>query len=67
MTTQEEQIRLRQQLVLLTDAYITLSDNPAWQVLADQYPELETARQSAVQATDLVWWQYRTKLVVSEK
>jgi hypothetical protein len=59
---QEQQIQLKQQLVLLTDAYIQLSDNPAWQALAEQFPELENARQAAVSATDNVWWQFRTKL-----
>jgi hypothetical protein len=62
MNNQDEQTRLKQQLVLLTDAYIQLSDNPAWQALAEQFPELENARQSAVNATDNVWWQVRTKL-----
>ena len=59
---QDQQIQLKQQLVLLTDAYIKLSDNPAWQALAERFPELESARQAAVSATDNVWWQYRTKL-----
>ncbi len=59
---QDQQIQLKQQLILLTDAYIQLSDNPAWQALAEQFPELENARQAAVNASDAVWWQYRTKL-----
>ncbi len=59
---QNEQTRLKQQLVLLTDQYIKLSENPDWQALAEQFPELEVARHAAVNAADNLWWQYRTKL-----
>ncbi|MBP5976628.1 hypothetical protein HW132_28825, partial [Brasilonema sp. CT11] len=43
------------------DAYITLSDNPAWLEMVAQHPELETARQAAVNVTDSLWYVYRTK------
>lgn len=56
-----EQQTLKQQLVLLTDAYIKLSENPIWQVLAEQYPELENLRQDAIEASDNLWWKFRTK------
>ena len=59
---QDQQIQLKRQLVLLTDAYIQLSDNPTWQALAEQFPELESARQAAASSADNVWWQFRTKL-----
>ena len=66
MTSLDDQTKLKQELVLLTDAYIKLSDNPTWQELATQYPELENARHAAVAASDNVWWQFRTKLNVQE-
>ncbi|KAB8316162.1 hypothetical protein SD81_028220 [Tolypothrix campylonemoides VB511288] len=62
MNNQDQQIQLKQQLVLLTDAYIKLSENPTWLSLAERFPELENARQQAIAASDNVWWQYRTKL-----
>lgn len=57
-----DQQTLKHQLVLLTDAYIKLSENPTWLALAEQFPELESARQAAVASADNIWWQVRTKL-----
>jgi cystathionine beta-lyase/cystathionine gamma-synthase len=62
MNNLQDQQELKHQLVLLTDAYIKLSENPTWQAFAEQFPELENARLAAVNASDAVWWQYRTKI-----
>lgn len=63
MNNQDEQIKLRQQLCLMCDAYITLSDNPAWVAMIVQYPELESLRQQAVSATDSVWYAVRSRVI----
>lgn len=61
MNNQDQKLKLRQQLALLTDQFIMLSQNPAWTEVAELHPELENARTAAVCAADNVWWQYRTK------
>jgi hypothetical protein len=55
------QFELRQQLVLLTDAYIKLTENDTWLEFAEKFPELEQLRQEAIEASDNLWWRYRTK------
>ncbi len=62
MINQQDQQTLKHQLVLLTDAYIKLSENPTWQSLVEQFPELENARHAAICASDAIWWQVRTKI-----
>ncbi len=57
----KDQQTLKHQLVLLTDAYIKLSENPVWLKFAEQYPDLEELRQDAVEASDNLWWRFRTK------
>lgn len=57
----QDKLKLRQQLALYTDQFITLSDNPAWLELVQQYPELETARQAAVNTSDNLWYTFRSK------
>lgn len=59
----QEQIKLRQQLALYTDQFITLSDYPAWVEMIALYPELETARRAAVNACDSVWYAVRSRIV----
>lgn len=66
MTSQQEQIKLRQQLCLMTDAYITLSDNPVWLEMVAQHPELETVRQTVIQSSDNLWYAVRTRIISTD-
>ena len=61
MTNLQDQQTLKHQLVLLTDAYIKLSENPVWITFAEQHPDLEELRQDVVEASDNLWWRFRTK------
>ncbi|MBP5977005.1 hypothetical protein HW132_30865 [Brasilonema sp. CT11] len=57
----QDQIKLRQQLCLMSDAYLTLSDNPVWLEMVALHPELEKLRQEAATVTDSVWHTFRSK------
>ena len=61
MNNLQDQQELKHQLVLLTDAYIKLSENPIWLEFAEKHPDLEELRQDAVEASDNLWWKFRTK------
>ena len=61
MNNYDDQQTLKHQLVLLTDAYVKLSENPVWAEFTEKHPDLEELRQAAVEAADLLWWRFRTR------